>query len=169
MKQEKGLPPLIQSVLIIAAFIILAAVVLIIVGSLGTRSRDTQRVAAISSLQNLLSLYATNNNGNYPTSLAELVPLYIPMLPLEPSSHSSAGYSYAALGSGTNCSSYHLGVALEDRTNMALRTDSDAQPGSTCTGSAPDFSGSSAAPAGQPCGTDLATATSTESCYDVTP
>jgi len=168
MNSKNVSAPFIQTTLIIAAFVVLAVVVLIIVDSLGGRSRDTQRISAISSLQSLLSLYASDNSGNYPATLSELVPEYIPALPKEPSSHSSSGYSYAAIGSGSNCTSYHLGVSLENTSNSVLKTDNDASPQPVCTGSATDFNGLSSAPAGTPCGTDSGNGKS-ESCYDVTP
>ena len=168
MNSRNGSAPLIQTTLIIAAIVVLAAIVLIIVDSLGERTRDTQRIAAISSLQNFLSLYASNNSGDYPPTLSALVPEYVPALPKEPLSESSAGYSYAAIGSSTSCTSYHLGVSLEDTSNKVLNTDSNASPQPVCAGSAPDFSGLSSAPAGTPCAADAGNG-GHESCYDVTP
>lgn len=169
MDQQKNSRPLGQTIVIVAGFVILAAVVLIVVDKLGVRSRDTQRVSAVRSMQNLLSLYASNNGGNYPTSLSQLVPTYVPVLPVEPSAHSPSGYTYAALGSGSNCNSYHLGVILEDTSNIALATDADSAPQSTCDGSNPDFNGLSGGAAGQGCGVNPAGTGQVESCYDVTP
>ena len=92
-------------------------------------------------IQLALELYF-DANGGYPTSLsvANLVtPGYIAAIPTDPS-NTSVTYDYAALGSGTSCTTYHLGAALETA-HSVLNGDSDAAAGTVCTGGGTDFAG----------------------------
>ena len=87
---------------------------------------------------------------------------------------SGLDYSYAAIGSGVNCNSFHLGTSLAEKTNRALLSDADSTPKAVCTGSYADFSGLSYTAAGQLCDTTVGTAQPTAlanggSCYDVVP
>tara|TARA_Y100000310_G_scaffold342002_1_gene443280 strand:- start:8564 stop:8971 length:408 start_codon:yes stop_codon:yes gene_type:complete len=126
---------------VIAIIGILSSVVLASLNSARQKSRDARRISDVKQLQLALELYF-DSNSNYPTavSTANLVtPGYISAIPTDPTSGSA--YSYAALGSGTTCSSYHLGATLEDSSHSTLSTDVDASAGTVCTGSASDFAG----------------------------
>ncbi len=132
---------LIELLVVIAIIGILSSVVLASLNSARSKSRDARRIADIKQLQLALELYY-DANRNYPTavSTANLVtPGYISTIPTDPTTDS--GYSYAALGSGSTCSSYHLGATLENTTHTSLSTDPDASAGTACTGSAADFAG----------------------------
>lgn len=137
MKKNKGFT-LIELLVVIAIIGILSSVVLASLNSARQKSRDARRVADIKQVQLALELYF-DSNANYPTTLAALAPSFIPTIPLDP--QSGVVYSYAALGSGTTCSSYHLGATLEDTGHQTLDGDADAAAGTACTGGGTDFAG----------------------------
>lgn len=137
MKKNKGFT-LIELLVVIAIIGILSSVVLASLNSARQKSRDARRVADVKQIQLALELYF-DSNANYPTALSALAPSFIPVVPIDP--QSGVAYSYAALGSGTTCSSYHLGATLEDSTHQALDSDADAAAGTACTGGGTDFAG----------------------------
>lgn len=132
---------LIELLVVIAIIGILSSVVLASLNTARVKARDARRISDIKQIQLALELYYDSNN-NYPTGLtvANLVtPGYLPVLPTDPST--STGYTYAALGSGTTCSSYHLGATLEDTAHTVLGSDQDAVAGTACTGGGTPFAG----------------------------
>lgn len=132
---------LIELLVVIAIIGILSSVVLASLNSAREKSRDAKRVSDIKQLQLALEL-SFDDNGNYPTSIsvATLVtPGYIATIPTDPTTGNA--YSYAALGSGSTCSSYHLGTTLENSSHVALSSDVDASAGTVCTGAGTDFAG----------------------------
>ena len=132
---------LIELLVVIAIIGILSSVVLASLNSARQKSRDARRIADIKQTQLALELYF-DANRNYPVVLdaASLItPGYISSIPLDPLT--GVAYSYAALGSGTTCSGYHMGATLEGATNSVLSSDVDAAAGTACTGSAADFAG----------------------------
>jgi len=138
--KQKGFT-LIELLVVIAIIGILSSVVLASLNTARTKARDAKRVSDVKQIQLALEMYY-DDNSNYPTdlSVANLVtPGYLPLVPTDPST--AVAYSYAALGSGTTCSSYHLGATLENTSNTVLNNDLDATAGTACTGSAADFAG----------------------------
>lgn len=129
---------LIELLVVIAIIVILTSIVTANLGSARQKARDTKRVSDIKQLQLTLALYADANNNRYPATLSPLAPIYIQAIPVPPN---GGAYSYAALGSGASCASYHLGVSLEVSSSPVLLDDSDATAGAICTGSAADFAG----------------------------
>ncbi len=130
---------LIELLVVVAIIAILSTIILGTLGSARKQARDTKRLADLKQLQTALEFYANSNQDNYPTELAGLVTSgFVASSPLDPGGGS---YSYAALGSGANCKKYHLGATLEDTAHPALNADIDAVAGTSCTGSASDFSG----------------------------
>lgn len=110
------------------------------IDSAKSRSRDARRIADIKQLQLAAELYYDANNGAYPATLSVLAPIFIPVIPTDPLSHTD--YQYAGLISDAHCTSYHMGATLEGRTNKWLDGDADAAPSTAlCNGSGPDFSG----------------------------
>lgn len=137
MNKKRGFT-LIELLVVIAIIGILSSVVLASLNSARQKSRDARRLSDVKQLQLSLELYYDANN-NYPTTLAPLAPTYIAAIPVDPST--AAAYQYAALGSGSTCSSYHLGATLENSGHTALSSDVDATAGTVCTGSTADFDG----------------------------
>lgn len=170
---------LIELLVVIAIIGILSAVVLASLGSANNKGRDAARVSEMRQIKYALELYY-DDNGNYPTCLYPggsctttlQGTKYMKTVPVDPLS--GLGYTYAALGAGASCSSYHLGVSLEMKTNPALLDDSDGAPRPICTNSPPDFSGISFAVGGQQCNTTAGTPQPTNAanggtCYDIVP
>ncbi len=170
---------LIELLVVVAIIGILSSIVLASLNSARKKGRDARRVSDIKQLQLALELYYDSCN-RYPNvaqfsatgagcigNSAGLVGNgFISTLPKDPST--GANYSYAANGTATNCSSYHLGATLELTTHPALANDADADVAATCTGGIPEFSGLSA---GSTCDSTPGTAQpgGTETCYDVKP
>ncbi len=148
---------LIEMLVVLAAIGLVASAIVISISSTRERSRDVRRLEDIRQIRNTLELYYTTNL-RYPVALSELVPAYIPTLPADPA---GAAYSYAALGSGDVCGSYHLGANFDNAASDALDADSDQAAAATCNGSAPDFSGQNVATCGGSSGADR--------CYDIVP
>lgn len=166
-KTAKGFT-LIELLVVIAIIGILSSVVLASLNTARLKSRDTRRIADVKQLQLALALYF-DSTGGYPTTLAALAPQYIAAIPDDPVA--GRDYVYAALGSGTSCTSYHLGAVLEETSNQALLGDIDAADAAECDSGGTDFHGTSA-------GTTACNATAgvaqgqtnpTETCYDQKP
>lgn len=153
---------LIELLVVIAIIGLLSSVVLASLNSARQKGRDARRIADVKQVQLALELYY-DANGLYPSTLsvANLVtPGYIAAIPTDPSNQ--AAYEYRALGTGTSCTTYHLGGSLETA-HSVLNGDSDAAVATTCTGSAtPDFSGVDTAACGS--ATQIGT-----KCFDVKP
>lgn len=170
---------LIELLVVIAIIGLLSTIVLSSLNAARIKSRDARRIADMKQLQLALAVYADANSLGYPVTLQPLAPLYISVLPTDPTgavtctTGMEAGcYVYAALKPGGGvCSpgatSYHLGGILEDPSNQYLSTDGDfysaSSPdpgGQNCTGSKGDFYGYSVA-----CNTSAGS----DKCYDVEP
>lgn len=141
---------LIELLVVIAIIGILSSVVLASLNTARLKSRDTRRISDIKQLQLALALYYDANSSAYPTALSALAPTYIPVIPTDPVGAAAYRYSANIVGAGTTCASYHLGATLEETTNSALSSDSDAAAGTICTGGGTAFAG-------------------TDPIYDVTP
>ncbi len=156
---------LIELLVVIAIIGILSSVVLASLNDARTKSRDAKRISDIKQLQLALELNY-DGKGNYPTALAGLVTNgYIAQVPQDP--NPAGAYFYAALGTGTSCTSYHLGANLESGTHAALSADVDATASlGICTGSGADFTSPSPDVVGTNCAGE---AGSGRTCYDVKP
>ncbi|MSU73655.1 prepilin-type N-terminal cleavage/methylation domain-containing protein [Candidatus Kaiserbacteria bacterium] len=117
---------LIELLVVIAIIGILSSIVLASLNSARKKGRDARRVADIKQIQLALELYY-DAHSNYPTSAQYAANLvsegFISAVPVDPLSILS--YAYEAIGSGTTCSSYHLGAKLETTGHSALSADID--------------------------------------------
>ena len=137
-KTKRGFT-LIELLVVIAIIGILSSVVLASLNDARQKSRDAKRIADVKQLQLALELYF-DSNATYPSSTAQLVTAgFISVLPTDPVS--GANYTYAGLGSGAPCTSYHLMATLEQTTHTALSADADASAGTECTGGGTDVAG----------------------------
>ena len=149
---------LIELLVVIAIIGILSSVVLASLNDARQKSRDAKRISDIKQIQLAAELYF-DSNGSYPTTTASLSPQYLATIPKDPVGNTA--YSYAALGSGSSCTSYHVGASLENATHTVLSSDVDASAGTACTGSDADFSGVD--------GSKCHAADNGVACYDVKP
>lgn len=160
---------LIELLLVISIISILSSIVMASLNQARGRARDAQRLSDVRQLRNALEMYFGKYEG-YPGATSSLQSSgFVPKFPVPPIGAGQTQYSYGAFGQTAACSKgmiYHLGVALEDASNEALRTDRDAVQGGSagytnlCTGGV-SFNGNASACTG-------VTAVIPDPCYDVT-
>lgn len=169
---------LIELLVVIAIIGILASIVLASLDSARKKGRDARRLADIKQIQLALELYY-DANGSYPVAITGTTltgPGYISNLPVDPSNLANYRYTpWAASGTPSVCSSYHIGADLE-ASNSALSGDADkttetAGTGETnpsglvlCTATGAPSTDFHGADSGKCDSNDVGT-----SCYDVTP
>lgn len=168
---------LIELLVVIAIIGTLSSVVIATTNSARLKGRDSTRVSSVRQIRYALELYFAKF-AQYPTCLKPggscTTTLqgsgFIASIPVDPLTGLS--YSYAATGSGTNCTGFHLGTSLEDKNDKILLSGADAAIKTICTGSLADFSGLSYTAGGQLCDATAGLpqpngASNAESCYDV--
>lgn len=162
-KRNKGFT-LIELLVVIAIIGILASIVLASLNSARKKSRDARRIADVKQIQLALEMYF-DSNRNYPIPpLSTTLPTgcggsaCMSTVPTDPL---GGAYSYAALGSGTSCTSYHLGASIEEDNPTLLGGDADAAAGTICTNGGTEFSGVDTG--------KCATADAGSHCYDLKP
>lgn len=127
---KKGLRgfTLIELLVVIAIIGLLSTVIAAPITEARKKGRDSKKISDLRSIYTAINIYADDNAGDYPASIAALVPRYLPNLP------SSAGattiardkYMYVTYTDSLNSKivGYHLGVKLESG-NQALSDDAD--------------------------------------------
>jgi prepilin-type N-terminal cleavage/methylation domain-containing protein len=127
---------LIELLVVIAIIGILASIVLVSLSGAESKGRDAKRISDIRTIQLALEEFYNDHNyypDNYTDMVADLVPSYIPTMPLDPYNNSTH-YAYYGwdLSNTPNCSSnpaivvgFHLGAALENSSNAALSQAAD--------------------------------------------
>jgi type II secretion system protein G len=131
---------LIELLVVIAIIGLLASIILASLDQAQIKSRDARRIADIREIQNALEEYASTC-GNFPAPLSSgaglgvgdnngcpaetTLGVYISPIPTDPSS--GFPYAYTAFGSGSICTTYHLGAMLEN-SGGAGANDANAGP-----------------------------------------
>jgi type II secretion system protein G len=158
---------LIELLVVIAIIGILSSVVLASLNSARQKARDARRIADIKQIQLALELYAGDNSGEYPDTVAALVTAgQMPSEPKDPSTNASYTYDNldAAAGGACaiadvvgSCMYYQLAALLESNTNTALNSDA-----------AKDLSAAGGID-GEDANCDTTAGAGTDQCYDVAP
>ena len=130
---------LIELLVVIAIIGILSSVVLASLNSARKKSRDARRVADIGQMKMALELVFDTAKA-YPLlfDTANIVtPGYMPALPVDPLNAGTSVYTYCKISD----TDYRLSALLEENTNAALSSDSDAAAATCVSGSVADVSG----------------------------
>jgi prepilin-type N-terminal cleavage/methylation domain-containing protein len=102
---------LIELLVVISIIGLLAAVVLVSLGSARQKSRDTRRIADMRQMKTAMELFFNDYTG-YPQTLASLVSTYVASLPVyPPATCGAASYVYSA--PATPASTYQFLFCLE--------------------------------------------------------
>lgn len=156
---------MIELLVVIAIVGIMSTIVTASLNSARSKARDARRLADIRAVQIALEM-SYDKNGGYPASLSELTDAdsgrFLPVVPVPPVGAGQTEYAYAPIGEGEICTSYHLGVSLEDKNNQSLNVDADFPVGTVCGDGGTDFDGNAA-------NCDGGTAADEDNCYDIEP
>ena len=174
MHRKRGFT-LIELLVVIAIIGILSSVVLASLNSARQKSRDAKRVSDIQNLQLALEL-SFDSNSEYPDSLLDLSPNFIPSDPIDPLTGSAYLYDnltstgVACVIASGDCVMYHLGADLEGSGSNVLDTDADVCV-SAATGCARVLTGTTlnGVDGGGATANDCVGAGVGVYCYDVTP
>ncbi|MFA6608431.1 MAG: type II secretion system protein [Candidatus Paceibacterota bacterium] len=133
---KKGLRgfTLIELLVVIAIIGLLSTVIAAPIQNARKKAKDAKKLAELDAMRLALDQYAEGNNGDYPASLSQLSPQYMPVLPSYATTQAPVRdrfayvvYSAAPLGGASQYFGYHLGVHM-DVFAEALNNDRD------CTG-----------------------------------
>lgn len=119
---------LIELLVVIAIIGILSSVVLASLNDARQKSRDAKRVADIKQLQLAMELFFDSNSSYPTTSLSQLAPSYIAVIPTDPLGN-TAYYWDRAGTTGNSATDYNLGANLEASSHSALGADVDSGNG----------------------------------------
>ena len=121
---------LIELLVVIAIIAMLASIILSSLNTARSKSRDARREADLKEMQTAVEQYMSDSNGVPPTSLATLVPKYMPALPLDPYANTTNSYGYAA---DTTTGHYCIGTKLENAAPSSAATTCGAVTNSVLT------------------------------------
>lgn len=119
---------LIELLVVIAIIGLLSTVIAAPITQARKKGRDGKKVADLHQIQGSLQQYADDHNGNYPSNISEMLPLYLSALPPFAATSTSAKdkymyVSYTTASDGRTIG-FHLGVKLE-AASQALQDDRD--------------------------------------------
>lgn len=123
---------LIELLVVIAIIGLLSTIIAAPIQNARKKARDAKKIAELKSLQLAIEQFGESNDSNYPLTLAELSPGYMPLLPTFTSSSTSNQrdvypyviYTASSSGAQDQRFAYHLGAKLEVY-GPALDTDRD--------------------------------------------
>lgn len=97
MKEFKRGFTLVELMIVITVIAILATIAVVSFTRVQKQARDTKRKGDVRAIATAMQAYFTERNS-YPATGAELVPTYIPALPIDPTGDTLATYSYSVVG-----------------------------------------------------------------------
>lgn len=121
-KKSKGFT-LIELLVAIAIIALLVAAIAIYFRTSRAKGRDSRRKGDLRQTENALILYQDDNDDNYPNSLNDLVPKYLPRVPTDPKTGVPHSYRISA---GKNL--YELNANLENNIDQSADIDGGNQP-----------------------------------------
>ncbi len=123
---------LIELLVVIAIIGLLSTIIAAPIQNARKKARDAKKIAELKSLQLAIEQYGESNDANYPLTLSQLSPAYMPLLPTFSASTTSSPrdayvyvtYTASSTGSSDQIFSFHIGSKLEVY-GPALDTDRD--------------------------------------------
>lgn len=124
---------LIELLVVIAIIGLLSSIIAAPIQNARKKAKDAKKVAELKSTELALEQFAEANNGNYPTALSQLAPIYMPVL----SSYATANvpvkdrFAYVYYTGTPNGSTvpqifgYHIAVKTDVFSNNTLDNDRD--------------------------------------------
>jgi prepilin-type N-terminal cleavage/methylation domain-containing protein len=135
---KKGLRgfTLIELLVVIAIIGLLSTIIAAPIQNARKKAKDAKKVAELQATTLALEQYAENNNGNYPTTLAALAPIYMPVLSTfatvsAPARDRFSYVTYTGTPNGSTVSQvfgYHLASHLDVYSDI-LTNDRDCSGG----------------------------------------
>lgn len=120
---KKNAFTLIELLVVIGIIAILASVIFVYFKTARAKARDARRKGEIRQIENALIIYQDNNDGNYPRSLEELVPEYLPKIPQDPQTGSPYLYKVSE-----SRNLYEINANLELNIDGAADIDGGNEP-----------------------------------------
>ncbi|MEI6296362.1 MAG: prepilin-type N-terminal cleavage/methylation domain-containing protein [bacterium] len=106
---------LIELLVVIAIIGMLAATVLTSLGAARSKGRDAKRISDLQNIQLALTMYADDNLGQVPPTLATLNgSKYMSVLPSDPANNTYTYTAYASNTNNTKCTRFKMSVTLEN-------------------------------------------------------
>jgi prepilin-type N-terminal cleavage/methylation domain-containing protein len=129
---------LIELLVVIAIIGLLSTVIAAPITEARKKGRDSKKISDLRSVYTAINIFADDNAGDYPASLAALVPRYLTNIPANAGASTIARdkYMYVTYTDSLNSKivGYHLGVKLEAG-NQSLSDDADCGGVTTPVGS----------------------------------
>lgn len=114
---------LIELLIVVGIIAILAVLIIVYLGGPRAKARDAKRKGELRQIENALVIYQDNYDGNYPNSLNELVPEYMPKVPQDPKTGNP--YPYKA---SEDKNRYEIDANLEINLDGMADMDGGNQP-----------------------------------------
>lgn len=114
---------LIELLIVIGIIAVLVSISIIYYQSARAKARDSKRKGEIKQIYNALTIYQDNNKGDYPLSLDELVPQYLPKISTDPKTNQV--YFYKA---SENKNHFEINAYLEINLDKVADVDGGNEP-----------------------------------------
>ncbi|HRY62548.1 MAG TPA: type II secretion system protein [Candidatus Paceibacterota bacterium] len=127
--RKKGFT-LIELLVVIAIIGMLAATVLVSLGTARAKGRDAKRIADLKNIELAIQLFSDSNKGAVPATISALTPTYLAKEPKDPNTDASYAYTPCnpVAGNASKFMKYQLGADLE---NLAPVHEGDSDTGAT--------------------------------------
>lgn len=114
---------LIELLVVIGIIGILAAIIFVYFKTARAKALDAKRKGELRQIESALVIYQDNNSGIYPNSLQDLVPQYLPKVPVDPKTNNQYQYRVSS-----ERNYYEVNANLEINLDGAADIDGGNQP-----------------------------------------